>query len=166
MVEIAQTYLGNIQQDSSIAKLVSQETCWEVCLSQSDRFKGRIHAHTKDNRAIGIVKSRDRSLESGDVFKTESGKFLLVNLREQELLVLDLSTLQGEVAAAKLVRLGHVLGNHHHAIAIQDNKIYVQVTTESKVIEKVITDLQIPELKITYQTQSKSAKITFVTHNH
>ncbi len=166
MAEVAQIYLGNVHQNSALAKLVADEVCLEVSLQHSDRHKGRIHTHTADNLAIGIVKSRDRLLESGDVFQTESGKLILVYLQAQQLLVLDLSSLENEVAAAKLVRLGHLLGNHHYGIAIQNNKIYVQVNTDPKVINKAIADLQIPRLQMTYETQSSSADITFTSHSH
>ncbi len=166
MTEIAQTYLGNIDRNPDLGKLVAKEACLEVFLNQSDRAKGRIHTHTNNDLAVGIVKSRDRPLQSGDVFKTESNKFLIVYLREQELLVLDLSVLKSDVAYTKLVHLGHVLGNHHYPINIQNQKIYIQVTTEKEIIEKIIKDIQIPDLKITYEMQNSDSKITFSTHSH
>ena len=166
MTEIAQTYLGNIDRDCDLAKLIATKTCLKVLLSQGDRHKGRIHAYTDHDVAVGIIKSRDRLLESGDVFQTESNRLLLVQIQQQELLVINLSALDKNIALTKLVHLGHVLGNHHYAIAIQENKIYVRVDTKSKAIEKIIADLQIPGLRITYEMQSASANITFTSHNH
>lgn len=166
MAEIAQIYLGNLGQDSNLAKLVSDEVCLEVYLQQSDRPKGRIHAHTNDDIAVGIVKSRDRLLQSGDVFKTESGKLLIARLKEQELLVMDLSALNPNVAPFQLIRLGHVLGNHHYGIAIQNSKVYVQINNEPRIIEQIIKDLNIPGLQVTYETQSSLANLTFTSHHH
>ena len=165
MTEIAQTYLGNIDRDCDLAKLIATKTCLKVLLSQGDRHKGRIHACTDHDVAVGIIKSRDRLLESGDVFQTESNRLLLVHVQQQELLVINLSALDKNIALSKLVHLGHVLGNHHHAIAIQENKIYVRVI-RSKAIEKIIDDLQISGLQITYEMQSALADITFTSHNH
>ena len=92
MTEVAQVYLGNINNNSNLSKLV-KKTCLEVTLNQSDRHKGRIYARANSGMDIGIIKSRDRALQSGDVFKTDSGKLLLIHLQQQKLLVLDLSQL-------------------------------------------------------------------------
>ena len=54
---------------------------------QRDRYKGRIHARSNSGIAVGIIKSRDRALESGDLFRTNSDKLLLIYLPEPELLI-------------------------------------------------------------------------------
>jgi len=166
MTEIAQTYLGNIHENRHLAELVGIETCLEVCLNQSDRSKGRIHAHTDNNITVGIIKSRDRFLHAGDVFRTESKKLLLIHLQKQELLIIDLSDLPDSFAAKDLVYLGHVLGNHHYPITIQNNKIYVQITTEPEIIEKIIKNTQIPGLKIKYDARDAVEDVAFLSHSH
>ena len=166
MTEIAQTYMGNINHNSDLAKLVKIETCLKVTLQQSDRHKGRIHAHTDSNVAIGIIKSRDRSLQSGDLFKTESGKLILINLQEEELMVLDLSSLESNISATKLVNLGHVLGNHHCPMMVREQKIYIQLATDKLILEKLIKDLDILGLQINYEVYSSSQNITFESHDH
>ena len=164
MTEIARVYLGNVNHDSDLSSLV--KNCLEVYLTQSDRHKGRIHAQTDSGEAVGIIKSRDRALQSGDVFRTDSGKLLLIHLQQQELLVLDLSLLKADILPAKLVHLGHVLGNHHYPITIQDNKIYVQLVTDKVTIEKLISSLNIPNLQINYQQQTGDRQLYFLSHNH
>ena len=166
MVEIAQTYMGNINHNSDLAKLVQIEICLEVTLQESDRHKGRIHAHTDSGMAVGIIKSRDRSLQSGDLFKTNSGKLVLINLQEQELMVLDLSSLESDTSATKLVNLGHVLGNHHCPMMVRGQKIYIQLATDKFILEKLIKDLNIPSLQINYEVYSSTQNITFESHNH
>ena len=166
MAQVAQTYLGNISQDSNLAELVANTVCLKVSLSQNQHHKSRIYAHTDKGVAIGIIKNRDRLLQSGDVFQTESERLILVHLQEQKLLVIDLSDIDKNVAATKLVHMGHILGNNHYPIAIQDDKIYVPITTESNAIEKAIADLQIPGLQITYEMQSLLANNTFTSHTH
>ncbi len=166
MTEIAQTYLGNINDNSDLAELVKIETYLEVFLQESDRNKGRIHAHTIDGVAVGIIKSRDRSLESGDLFKTNSGQLVLIQLQAQKLMVLDLSSLEGKFCQTKLVSLGHTLGNHHYPIVIHNQKIYIQLITDKLILEKLIKDLNIIGLQITYEMHSFNHKITFISHNH
>lgn len=166
MTEIAQTYMGNINDNADLAELAKIETCLEVTLQESDRHKGRIHAHTIDDIAIGIIKSRDRSLTSGDLFKTNSGQLLLIQLQEQELMVLDLSALEDNISAATLVHLGHTLGNHHYPIMIHNQQIYIQLSTDKIILEKLIKDLNISDLKIRYEMQSFNHDLTFLAHNH
>ncbi|HEY9770236.1 MAG TPA: hypothetical protein V6C71_17385 [Coleofasciculaceae cyanobacterium] len=166
MTEVAQTYIGNIQDNSDLAELITIETCLAVTLLESDRHKGRIHAHTDSGVAVGIIKSRDLALRSGDIFKTNSGKLLLIYMQEQELLVLDLSAIDLSVSTAELVYLGHVLGNHHYPITMQNNKIYVQLITDKSIVEKLIEQLNIPGLQIKYQMQSDNQEFTFSHHSH
>ena len=166
MTEVARTYIGNINDNADLAQLANSESCLEVTLDESDHAKGRIHTHTASGMAVGIIKSRDRALRSGDLFKTDSEKLLLIQLQEQELLVLDLSFLDNNIALEKLVQLGHTLGNHHYPISMQDDKIYVQLATNKTTIEKLINELAIPNLQIKYQTQSELQKLAFSHHVH
>lgn len=166
MTEVAQTYIGNIQDNSDLAELITIETCLAVTLLESDRHKGRIHAHTDSGVAVGIIKSRDRALRSGDIFKTNSGKLLLIHMQEQELLVLDLSAIDLSVSTAELVYLGHVLGNHHYPITMQNNQIYVQLITDKLIVEKLLDQLNIPGLQIKYQMQSDNQEFAFLHHSH
>ena len=166
MTEIAQTYLGNINHNSDLSELVNHETCLEVFLTERDRHKGRIHTHTDTGVAIGIIKSRDRALQCGDVFQTESGNLILVHLQELELMVLSFSELVSDNVPVKLVHLGHILGNHHYPIVVQDNKIYVQLITDAKVLEKTIKDLHIAGLEINYEMRSPNKHLNFSVHSH
>lgn len=166
MPEVAQIYLGNINSDSDLAKSVKQEKCLEISLPECDRNKGRIHGHVENGVAVGIIKSRDHALESGDVFKTDSGKLLLISLEEQEFLVLEFSNRETNTAPFKLVALGHALGNYHYPIKIQVDKIYVQINTDKLILEKLINGFGIAGLQLSYQTLSANQKIGFSFPNH
>lgn len=89
MIELAETYLGNITDNNSLSeqikKALSQEQCLEVYLSQPDSGKGRIFTHSNCGNEIGIIKSRDWVLREGDVFQTEQNKFLLIHLQQKKL---------------------------------------------------------------------------------
>ena len=165
MTEIARIYLGNIDRDSELANLVSTKNCIEISLLESDRYKGRIYVHADSGETIGIIKSRDRALQPGDLFETNSGKLLLIQLKEREVMVLDFSTVDNEIKPTKLVYLGHVLGNHHYPITVRENKIYVQLVTDKAIVENLIREQNIPNLKIDYQLQS-SSEYTFSSHSH
>lgn len=165
MMEIAQTYLGNINQDPNLALSIAKQTCLEVSLQDSDRQKGRIHAHTNSGVAVGIIKGRDRTLQDGDLYQTDSQKLVLIRLQERELLVLDFSQVDSKVAIVKLVELGHTLGNHHFPIVVKNSQIYVQLVTDKSSLEKLINSTQIPSLKYSYH-QSDDRELIFSKHTH
>lgn len=162
--EIAQTYLGNINHDADLASTVTA-TCLKLSLTERDRNKGRIHGYTDSGLAVGIIKSRDRSLQPGDLYQTDSGKLLLISLEAQELLAIDLADITN-ASPQQLVQLGHALGNHHYPISIEDNQILVQLVTDKVTVEKLITSLKIPGLRISYQKISADHSLAFSQHRH
>ena len=66
------------------------------------------------DEAVGVIESRDRVLQPGDLFKTDSDKLLLIQLKEQEFMMLHLSTVDSNIDPQKISYLSHVLGNHHY----------------------------------------------------
>ncbi|PSB06848.1 urease accessory protein UreE [Pleurocapsa sp. CCALA 161] len=168
MTEVANQYLGNIQENSELSQRLTKENCLEVHLGQSDRVKGRIHAHTDSGIAVGIIKSRELSLQEGDVFQTESGKLVSIHLVPQKLMVLSFSSSSADTLPAKLIHLGHVLGNHHWPIIVRKDKIYLQLAVDEAVMEATIADFKIPGLKIDYESRSPSQHLNFSdpTHSH
>lgn len=169
MTELTQSYLGNSIEDASLAERIekarSSGRCMEVHISQTDSRKGRIHAHTTSGVTVGIVKSRDWSLRDGDVLETEQGRLLLVHLQEQNVIVLRFTepVVDGAIA---LIHLGHVLGNHHWPIIVQDRKLYVELVVDAEVIESTIREFKIPGLQIDYQLRSDNDYLDFSEHKH
>lgn len=159
MIEIAQNYLGNLTEDSSLAAKVTQArqqgSCLEVSLNQGDRSKGRIQSHSTSGEAIGIIKSRDWTLRAEDVFRTEGDRLVVIQLQEQELLVLSFEQ-PITASATELVHLGHVLGNHHYSITIANQKIYLQPGADLAIVEQTIKQLKIPGLIMNYEMRSRS----------
>ena len=166
MTEVADRYLGNIQENAELSRQLTTKTCLEVYLSQSDCVKGRIHAHTNSGVAVGIIKSRELSLQEGDVFQTESGKLVSIHLQPQQLMVLSFSTSTTDTLPTQLIHLGHVLGNHHWPIIVRKNKIYLQLAADAAVMEATIGDFQIPGLRIDYESRSPTEHLNFSDHTH
>jgi urease accessory protein len=169
MTIIAQTYVGNYFADTSLRERVEQarlrQTYLEVSLNHHDIPKGRIHAHTASGTAVGIIKERDRPLQAGDVFQAETGQLLFVHLAAQTVMVLSFT---GEAGGHELdlIHLGHVLGNHHWAISVQTDRIYVQLAVDPAVMEATIRGFNIPNLCISYESRSADQHLTFSHHTH
>lgn len=168
MTEIARKYLGNINENSSLKSEVDTalklHQCWEIELASSDRAKGRIFTHSTSGVAIGIIKTRDSRLNTGDVFETESGRLILIRLQTQKLMVLSF-TQPLKDRTIDLVHLGHILGNHHYPIFIESGKIYIRLVTEPKAIEQIIAEFDLPGLKIEYEGRALE-ELIFSHHGH
>jgi urease accessory protein len=169
MTELAQSYLGNLIEDASLAERIEKARtsghCLEIYISQTDSRKGRIHAHTTSGITVGIVKSRDWSLRDGDVLETELGRLLLVHLQEQKVIVLRFTEPVLDEAIA-LIHLGHVLGNHHWPIIVQNRQLYVELVIDAEVIESTIREFKIPGLQIDYEVRSANDYLDFSEHKH
>ncbi|BAZ48126.1 hypothetical protein NIES4103_07310 [Nostoc sp. NIES-4103] len=169
MTELAQTYLGNYLEDVSLSERIEKTRslglCLEVHISQTDSRKGRIHTYSTSGVTVGIIKNRDWSLREGDVLETEQGKLLIVYLQDEKVMVLTFTepVTQNPI---ELIHLGHVLGNHHWPIIVQDNKLYIQLVADVEVIESTIRHFKIPGLQIDYELQSAERHLDFSQHHH
>jgi urease accessory protein len=169
MTILAQHYLGNLSSNPDLQEQVHStqhaDMLLEVHLQDTDRAKGRIHAHTTTGEAVGIIKGRDRTLREGDVFKTENGQLLLIHLNAQKVMVLSFSgNATGHELA--LIHLGHTLGNHHWSILVKDDRIYVEMAADPIVMETTIKAFNIPGLQIDYESNTASAVLSFSHHSH
>ena len=104
-------------------------------------------------------------MRSGDVLETAIGNLVLIKIESEKLMIITFEDSLDENYAMNLVSLGHMLGNHHYPIKIEQNKIYVRLISDAKVIVKMITELDIPGLKITFEANS-DRDIPNPTHSH
>ncbi|MEL6384280.1 MAG: urease accessory protein UreE [Cyanobacteria bacterium J06626_18] len=143
-INLADIYLGNLNQNGNLQKQASLSRtagcCLEVELTHEDCKKARIHATSKCGIAVGIVKRRDWHLTEGDVFETAQNQLVIIHLKVQKLMVLSVSDEPSGCALA-LIHLGHVLGNQHLPILVTSNKIYLQLATDHTRIEALIKGL-------------------------
>ena len=170
MTVIAKQYLGNINQNYELVERVNQakkaNKYLEIEIQESDRIKGRIFTKSVSGVTIGIIKNREFLLKTGDILETELGDLILIKLQEEKAMVLTITAPVTKNNALDLVRLGHLLGNNHYPIKIQDNKIYVRLVTNPKVMEKNMQQLNITGLEIGYTTQSINYDNQDLTHHH
>ena len=170
MREVAKIYLGNMERDSSLSSLVREardrSRVLEVSLKKSDRNKSRILTKSTSGVAIGIVKSRDLKIREGDVFQTTQGNLIVVHLEAETLMVLNLTEVTESDSTIELVRLGHLLGNQHYPIKIEQQKIYVRLTTDKRVIISQIEDLNISGLTISWERVSSLSDAVVHSHHH
>jgi urease accessory protein len=169
MTQIASTWLGNYDVDAALARQIEQErsigNCLEVYLHPDNSSKGRIYARSTSGVAVGIVKERGVSLNSGDVFKTAQGQLLVVHIEAQKVMVISFTGVVSD-RALDLIHLGHVLGNHHYPMKIEADKIYIELVASAEIIAAIIGRFNIPGLCVSYESRSSEQKLVFSPHTH
>ncbi len=166
--ELAETYVGNLHEQPAIAEQVAQAQkdgrCWAVTIERSDRLKGRILTHTASGQPIGIVKGRDWRLRDGDVLMTALGNWVVISIQAQLVMALRFEPGASNQAIA-LVHLGHVLGNHHWPITVQNGVIYVELAAEAAVMAQTVRaiaqTLELKGLQVNFEERSADKFLDF-----
>ena len=154
MTEIAQTYLGNLRENSLLAEQIEiarqLKHYLEVEVETYDCPKGRIQAQSSSGITVGIIKDRNWQLRSQDVFQTTSGNLLLINLKSSQSLVISFEP-TADFDPSQLVYLGHYLGDRHYKITLKNSQIHIQSRSDLSSIQAAIAKLQIPGLQLSYE---------------
>ena len=142
--ELADTYLGNVNEQIDLALQVAQAKengrCQEVIISRSDRPKGRILTRTAAGQSVGIVKGRDWLLRDGDVLATAQNYWVLVSIQQQQVMALRFKAEANNQAIA-LVHLGHVLGNRHWPVTVHGNTLYVELVADATLMVSTVQEM-------------------------
>ena len=128
--------LGNIFHDKEwnekfdqVNKTNSFET---IKLSRSYLEKTRLRAKTNQGTDVGIVLNSGTKIQNGDVLLSNSDKFIIIQ-QNPEMVISVKKKDKTEANFDKiLILLGHIIGNRHRPIRIEDNKIIFPILSESE----------------------------------
>lgn len=170
--ELAETYLGNVNEQADLAARVAQakeqNCCWEVVVGQSDRPKGRILTRTAAGQSVGIIKGRDWLLRDGDVLTTKENYLVLVSIQQQQVMALRFEEGVSNQAIA-LVHLGHVLGNRHWPMTAHGNTLYVELAADPTLMNSTVREMAqtigIEGLQVSFEKRSPDTALDF-SHAH
>ncbi|MEO1389349.1 MAG: hypothetical protein AAFV85_18590 [Cyanobacteria bacterium J06634_6] len=180
--EIADQYLGNINEDRDLVSQIAldrkQQNCLDISIERKDCCKGRIFATAdltaSDSEApdleqpVGIIKGRDWTLRDGDVLLTQSQKRVLIHIKQQQVIALQFDR-KAYNSPVKLMHLGHVMGNQHWPISLQGETLYVEVAADVERIESAIQEiaesLDIKGLHVVRELKDAHEAVAF-SHSH
>jgi len=161
---VADTYLGNLHQNPTLASKINLAKPITVEISQQDCRKGRIFVKAETGESVGIVKSRDWLLKDGDVMATQSQQRVIIQLQQQQVVAIRFDPLAHN-HAVHLVYLGHVLGNHHWPITVQGHILYVELVTDAEIVESTVLEIvkmhDIEGLSLCVETRNAEQFISF-----
>lgn len=139
---IVKAVLGNIKEPSWQAKLSGVDIDLLV-LNQWDAQKNRFRRTTERGNAIAVSLDRNVFLQDGDILAwNEAGQNMVVaRINLSDVLVIKLAALaQGDMPSLirSCIELGHALGNQHWPAIVKDQRIYVPLTVDRKVMASVM----------------------------
>lgn len=172
--QVADEYLGNVNDSSELASQVAQDKsknqCLEVFIERQDCRKGRIFTQATSGHSVGIVKDRNWTLRDGDVLMTAQQQRVLVSIQKQQIIALQFER-KAYNAPMDLVSLGHAIGNQHWPMSVQGETIYVDAIANADRIESTLREiadtLGIKGLHIVREFKSADQSIDFSgSHGH
>ncbi|MGQ0376785.1 MAG: Urease accessory protein [Nitrososphaerota archaeon] len=136
---------GNIFTDGELKKrfdtLDNQGKCERLQLTRQELEKTRLRKNTNMGTDVGLAFNDTTKLNHGDVLSLEE-KFILVEQTPEK--VISIKIKQDSNQTEALVLLGHIIGNRHRPIAI-DEKIIVfpiQADSELALFKNLLAEFQ------------------------
>ena len=145
MIEISEI-LGNIFSDNEwkekyeiACKTNNIET---VKLVRSDLEKTRLRTKSDKNTDFGIVLKSVSRMKNGDVLISNSEKLVVIQQIPEKVISVKIKENEANFEEI-LVILGHIIGNRHRPIQIENEKIIFPILSESEleIFEKLFSDI-------------------------
>ena len=145
MIEISEI-LGNIFSDNEwkekyeiACKTNNIET---VKLVRSDLEKTRLRTKSDKNTDFGIVLKSVSRMKNGDVLISNSEKLVVIQQMPEKVISVKIKENEANFEEI-LVILGHIIGNRHRPIQIENKKIIFPILSESEleIFEKLFSDI-------------------------
>ena len=145
MIEISEI-LGNIFSDNEwkekyeiACKTNNIET---VKLVRSDLEKTRLRTKSDKNTDFGIVLKSVSRMKNGDVLISNSEKLVVIQQMPEKVISVKIKENEANFEEI-LVILGHIIGNRHRPIQIENEKIIFPILSESEleIFEKLFSDI-------------------------
>ena len=130
--------IGNIFHGKEFEDLKDKK-CEKLMISRIELEKRILRRKTDQGTDVGLNLDSGIKLRHGDVIKNGDSKILIEQLPEKVLSV----RLKTKNVSEILILLGHIIGNRHRAISIQDDEVLfpIQADSEKEVFTKLFESI-------------------------
>jgi urease accessory protein len=107
-----------------------------IHLDQWTAQKSRFIATSDHGHQFAVALGRYAHIADGDIiyYNAEQNHAVVLRLTLNEVMVIDTS----QASAVQCFELGHAIGNQHWPALVKDNKVYVPLTVDRKVMQSVM----------------------------
>ena len=130
--------LGNIHETPWTDKL-NDAVIESVFLDQWTTQKSRFLAKSDEGNDVAVAFKRHTEIKDGDIISwdDETRHAIVLRLKLNDVLVIDLknwANLSPDEIIRHCVELGHAIGNQHWPAVVKNDKVYVPLTVDKKVM--------------------------------
>ncbi len=128
--------IGNVFYDTEFAekfkKLRGTANCELIKVWRSELDKTRFRKNTDKGTDVGMVLNDISKLHNGDVLLSETERLIVIEQIPEK--VISIKTKKTEKSEKILVTLGHIIGNRHRPIQIEnDGRIIFPILSDSEI---------------------------------
>ncbi len=158
--------IGNVSKDSILKvryeEMVKRGLCEFVTINRIEAEKVRMRKVTDKGTDVIITLPKGSRLRHGDVIVLQDDKVIVIQLKPEDVAIVKIrDDTSPDDAIAIAVKIGHVIGNLHKPIKIdQESKsVYfpIQADTELDMIKKILTPiidrLQIEKVMMVFEIE-------------
>src|SRR5437660_10052394 len=137
--------IGNIFDDKKLMtkfkQMESRKSCQRLKISRLELERSRIRKKTDLGTDIGLILDSGTRLYHGDVIVSNLKKFIIIEQLPEKVISIRIRELKKNPTG--LVTLGHIIGNSHKPIVINDDVLYfpVQAYSEVEVFKKLLVGI-------------------------
>lgn len=130
--------LGNIHETPWTDKL-NDAVIESVFLDQWTAQKSRFLAKSDEGNDVAVAFKRHTEIKDGDIISWDDATrhAIVLRLKLNDVLVIDLKSwanLSPDEIIRHCVELGHAIGNQHWPAVVKNDKVYVPLTVDKKVM--------------------------------
>ncbi|HWY33237.1 MAG TPA: Urease accessory protein [Nitrosopumilaceae archaeon] len=142
--------MGNIFDDKKLMakfrQMESKKRCERLKISRLELERSRIRKKTDFGTDVGLILDSGTRLYHGDILVSNTNKFIMIEQLPEKVISIKIKKLKKNPTG--LIMLGHIIGNRHKPIIINNDTLYfpIQVQSEVEVFKKlldVVTDLEL-----------------------
>lgn len=131
--------VGNIFAESG-SQILKGKTFEKLQISRHDLEKNRLRRTTDTGIDIAIILERGTKLQHGDILKHGESFVVVEQIPEK---VITVKTKEKDDTFEVLVLLGHIIGNRHRPISLEDKSVTfpIQAESELEVFERLFAPI-------------------------
>ena len=157
---------GNIYENDNLAKKIQEVkqhgTLRLLLLSRIEMEKSRLRKKTEDGFDIGLVLESGKKLQHGDII-LESSETILIEQLPEKTLTVKFKDNNPEL----LLLVGHIIGNRHRPISINNKTISFPIhdDSEMELFERLFHEV-IDKIDLTVDEQRFISHVGMDIHEH
>jgi len=161
--------IGNIFDDKKLMtkfkQMESRKNCERLKFSRLELERGRIRKKTDLGTDIGLVLDSGTRLHHGDVIVSNLKKFIVIEQLPEKVISIKIKNLKDN--PSRTVTLGHIIGNRHKPIVINDDVLSfpIQADSEVEVFKKLLSGIM-NNLELKVEEQIFQPQHRMYMHEH